>query len=242
MSILADKKNNRARKVTVCFVLAGLILVGGGVSYRKAAAIWTGTGTAVVELPRPLKEFPRIVNGWQGEESAIPTTTEAYMRQNFADDFFSRRYKNIAARAWADIYVVYCASRPAGILGHRPRICYPGGGWIHDRTETSEITTAKGRTVPCLLHRFHKSMPNYMEIVVLSLYVASGDLTADEEAFEKILGRGFNLDGDYRHYVAQIQISSTLENYARQAGIDFLDTILEFLPNTQKESSLNTDQ
>ncbi len=216
-------------------MLASVILVVGGIIYRKCAVAWQGPAAGPVKLPVPLSEFPLELNGWEGKDSEIQATTESYMRKNFADDFVSRRYINQTKQAWADIYVVYCSSRPASILGHRPRVCYKGGGWIHDESSVkSTITSTNGRKIPCLVHRFHKSVPNYQEIIVLNFYVANGNPTRDEDAFLEELGRRVNTD--YRRYVSQIQISSTTESNIRQAATDFVDKILESLPPNPEES------
>ena len=216
--------------IPACFLTATILVLGGWL-YRRYQPLWQGTGLAVIQLPVPLAEFPMDLAGWQGQDVPLPTTTEAYMRTNFADDFFSRRYINHEKNAWADAYVVYCSSRPAGILGHRPRICYRGSGWNHSGTESSEVITAEGREVPCLIHRFYRSAPDFREAVVISFYVASGDLVVDEEEFMRTLGRRPNTEGDYTRYVAQVQISSARENHVRAAAIDIIDTIMDFLPD-----------
>ena len=218
--------------ITGC-IFACAVLVAGGRLYSKYEVMWQGPAAVSIELPVPLKEFPLEFNGWQCQEAPIPATTESYMRQNFADDFISRRYINIAKQTWANLYIVYCASRPASILGHRPRVCYKGSGWIHDSTEISQITSQMGRKISCLIHRFHKSPPHYQEIVVLSFYIANGRPTVDEDSFLKMLGRRFNTERDFRRYVSQIQISSGTESHVRQAAEDLMDEIFDFLPDTQ---------
>ena len=153
------------------------------------------------------------------------------MEENFADDFLTRRYVNAATGAWADVYIVYCSSRPGGILGHRPRVCYPGGGWVHDSTEPSQFISQAGRKIPCLLHRFHKPAPAYEQKVVLNFYIVNGRITTDESAFSGPFGRRPNIAGDPACYVAQVQISSVLENSVRTAAKDMADLILEFFPD-----------
>jgi hypothetical protein len=206
------------------------IWAGPGDSDRKARD--TRTAADPVELPVPLLEFPLEISGWKGEDSEIPATTASYMRKNFVDDFVSRRYINQFKQAWADVYVVYCSTRPASILGHRPRVRYKGGGWILDSTQEATITSVSGRDVPCLIHRFHKSPPNYQETVVLNFYVANGNPTADADSFLEELGRRANTERDYRRYVSQIQISSTTESNIRQAATDMVDRLLDFLPKS----------
>jgi len=153
------------------------------------------------------------------------------MQEHFADDFLSRRYINAATKAWADVYIVYCSSRPGGILGHQPRVCYPGQGWGHDGTEPSQFTSRAGRLIPWLIHRFHKPAPNYGQTVVLNFYILNGQPTADEDDFSGPWGRKPNIAGDPARYVAQVQISSVLENSIRTAAKNITDLILDFFPD-----------
>lgn len=141
------------------WILAILILISSGVTYRLLASNLELLFDTPISLPVSLGAFPKQIGNWVGRDLSIPTTTKEYMEKNFADDFLSRRYVNSATGAWADVYIVYCSSRPGGILGHRPRVCYPGSGWIHDSTEPSQFISRTGRQIPCLIHRFHKTAP-----------------------------------------------------------------------------------
>lgn len=109
-------------------ILGVLLLVSAGIAYRVPAKRIRRLGQEPIALPAPLSEFPVKVGDWVGQITDVPSTTEDYMRKHFADDFFSRVYVNSVTNAWASVYVVYCASRPGGILGHRPRVCYPANG------------------------------------------------------------------------------------------------------------------
>ncbi|MDH7599262.1 MAG: EpsI family protein [Sedimentisphaerales bacterium] len=219
------------RQTILATIAAILVLVAGGLAYRRLAPAWKGTGQQVIRLPVPLSSLPAELSGWSGQDVNIPQITQEYMRQNFADEFISRRYINRQKGMVVDLYTVYCASRPAEILGHRPGVCYPAHGWIHDRTDPIEVVTASGRRIPCQLHRFHTPLPNYQEIVVLSFYVVNGQLTTHEQSFTGLIDRGPNIDGDPARYVAQVQISSGLESAVRQAAADLMDAILGLLPD-----------
>ena len=153
------------------------------------------------------------------------------MERNFADDFLSRRYLNTVTQSWADVYVVYCSSRPGGILGHQPRVCYPGHGWILDGTEPSQFGSLSGRQISCLIHRFHKPAPTHAQTIVLNFYVLNGRITTNENDFSGPFGRRPNIAGDPARYVAQVQVSSVLENSIRTAAKDMADLILDFLPD-----------
>jgi hypothetical protein len=211
--------------------LAFLLLVGAGIAYRVTASRLQRIRDNPVALPMPLGKIPIHIGGWTGQDVVLPSTTEEYMRENFADDFVSREYTNPAERAQADIYVVYCSSYPSGLLGHRPDVCFPAHGWIPDQTTPTEVTTRSGRAVKCLSHEFHKAAPAYGQAFVLSFYVLNGQITLRERDFSGVFDRTPNISGNPARYVAQVQISSTSESWARLAARDLVDTILTFLPD-----------
>ncbi len=211
--------------------LAVVLLVVSGVVYRVLAPRWHGTGQRAIKLPVPLGQFPLTVGAWVGTELPIAATTQEYMRQNFADDYFSRMYSNQGAGTWVGLYVVYCSSRPAGILGHRPGVCYPATGWIADKTKVAEFTSVVGGKIPCLVQTFHKPLPNYEERVVLSFYVVNGQISTSERAFSGLGDRSPNVSGDPARYVAQVQISSVVEDPVVKAASAMADLILDYLPD-----------
>ena len=217
------------------WISAILLLVSSGLTYRLLASHLELLFDTPISLPVPLNSFPIKIGDWMGTELAIPNTTREYMEKNFADDFLSRRYVNSATGAWADVYIVYCSSRPGGILGHQPRVCYPANGWVHDSTEPSQFNSRGGRQIPCLIHRFHKPAPTYKQTVILNFYVLNGQITTDESAFSGFWGRRPNIAGDPTRYVAQIQISSVLENSVREAAKELTDLVLNFLPDEKGE-------
>ncbi len=213
------------------WIMAILLLISAGISYRVLASHLKLIVDTPIRLAVPLSAFPLKIGNWAGMDLSIPTTTKSYMERNFADDFISRRYINIRGNAWADVYIVYCSSRPGGILGHRPRVCYRGSGWIHDGTEQSQFISRAGRQIPFLVHRFHKPAPRHEQTVVLNFYILNGQITADESDFSGPFGRRPNIARDPAQYVAQVQISSILENSVLRAAKDMTDLILDFLPD-----------
>jgi len=218
-------------KLCHAWILAIVLLVASGVIYRLLASHLNLVVKAPIALPVPLNSFPNRIDYWSGTDLSIRTTTREYMERNFADDFLSRRYISSERNIWADVYIVYCSSRPGGILGHRPGVCYPAHGWVHDSTERSQFRSRAGRQVDCLVNRFHKPAPAYEQVVVLNFYVLNGQITADENDFSGPLGRRPNIARDPARYVAQVQISSVLENSVRTAAADMTDMILDFFPD-----------
>ena len=216
---------------SVVWVLAVIMLVLSGIGYRVLASRLERLVETSISLPVPLEAFPAEISFWVGRDLSIRSTTKEYMKRHFADDFLSRRYINSANEAWADVFVVYCSSRTGGILGHRPRVCYPGHGWVHDSTEASHFVSRTGRKIPCLIHLFHKPTPMRDHIVVLNFYILNGQLTADEKDFSGFGWRTPNITGNPARYIAQVQISSVLEDSVRKAAEDMADLMLDFFPD-----------
>ena len=180
-----------------------------------------------IELPVPLSKFPDQIRDWVGKDVPIPPNIQ---RVAGNDDFLNRLYINESTNQWANIYIAYSA-RPRTMVGHRPQVCYVGGGWIHDSTEASEIVSTFGRGTPCLVHFFHMPAPSHEERVVLNFYIANGQLSNDESVFSGVGWRTPNIAGNTARYVAQVQISSVVENSVRTAARDFTELILDYLPD-----------
>lgn len=234
----------RVSKVTTYLVWAStiILLVLSGVAYRVLASRLQLVTETPIRLPLPLSVFPSKIGNWTGTDLIIPTTTKEYMEKNFADDFISRRYINSSGNTWADVYIVYCSSRPGGILGHRPGVCYPAHGWIHDTTKRSQFISRTGRKMPCLINLFHKPAPTYEQTVVLNFYILNGQITTDESDFSGPFGRRPNIAGDPARYVAQVQISSVLEISIRLAAENLTDLILDFLPDRSSQIRRTADR
>jgi len=212
-------------------VLAFILATLSGIGYRFLTCRLGPVFGTEVKLPIALSAFPAKIGNWVSQELPIPLTTKEYMEKHFADDFLSRRYINTETEDWADVYIVYCSSRPGSILGHRPGVCYPANGWVHDSTELSQLISQTGRQIPCLIHRFHKPAPLYHQTVVLHFYILNGRVTANESDFSGLLYRRTNIAGDPARYVVQVQISSVQENTIVTAVKDMADLILDFLPD-----------
>ncbi|MGB7582220.1 MAG: exosortase-associated EpsI family protein [Sedimentisphaerales bacterium] len=232
LSVLYGSDYEKSWKLStwVLWALAVITIIVSGVGYRVLANRFKLINVPI-KLPVPLSAFPIQIGNWVGSELTIPATTREYMEENFADDFFSRRYVNSAEGIWADVYMVYCSSRPSGILGHRPGVCYPANGWQHQNTERSQLVSKAGLQVDCLVERFRKNTLALDEVVVMSFYVRNGRITADEGDLSGVFGRIFNIARDPSRYVAQVQISSVLESSVRKAAHDIIDRAVDFLPD-----------
>jgi hypothetical protein len=117
------------------------------------------------------------------------------------------------------------------MTGHRPDICYVASGWVHDGSNPSSFKTAKGKEIPCQMHYFHKPGRSGSQMVVLNFYVLNGRCIFSEKGFSGIAWRTPNISGTPARYVAQIQISSAIENSILASAGQFADLILDYLPD-----------
>jgi len=212
---------------SLALTLSLILLILSGVAYRILASRLKLVVETVIELPVPLTNFPLRTDGWIGKDVPIPLSTQ---RVAGNDDFLNRLYTNSSINEWANLYIAYSA-RPRTMLGHRPQVCYVGGGWVHDSTEHTEVVLDSGGKIPCLVHYFHVPAPGNEERVVLNFYIVNGQLTNDESSFSAVGWRTPNITGNAARYVAQIQISSVLENSVRLAAKDMTELILDFFPD-----------
>jgi hypothetical protein len=213
--------------VWIVWMLAILLFLCAGVVYRITAQHLRLLIDTPIELPLHLSAFPVEIGNWSGKESPIP-----YNIQKVAgnDDFLSRLYTNRFTKEWANVYIAYSA-RPRTMVGHKPEACYVGSGWIHDSTEPTKVVSSSGVTIPCLVHHFHKPAPDNREVVVLNFYILNGQITSNESGFTGLGWRTPNIAGNPAHYVAQVQISSALENSVRVVAKDMTDLIIAFFPD-----------
>lgn len=211
----------------VVWLLAVIAIILSGIAYRVLASRLHIMVDIPVKLPNPLSAFPSRIGNWTGQDVPIPANIQRIAGN---DDFINRLYTDSLTNNWANAYIAYCAN-PRNMVGHKPEVCYVGGGWIHDSTESSEVISSSGMKIPCLIHRFHTPSPNYAERVVLNFYVLNGQLTIDESNFSSFGWRTPNIGGNPARYVAQVQISSILENSTRTFAADMVDMILDFFPD-----------
>jgi hypothetical protein len=230
MRIFKHVQQNKALLRSNWLLAVAALLLAGAV-YRVAASHLRAIVENPITLPVPLNSFPLRIDGWVGKNVPI---TETVQRVAGTDDFLNRLYVDKANNQWANVYVAYSA-RPRNMLGHRPQICYPAGGWIHDSTEQSQVISSAGRTIPCLVHRFHRPGGEHEETVVLNFYIVNGLVTTDESVFTGLGWRTPNIAGNPARYVAQVQISSLLENSVRRAAEEMTHLMLDFFPDETGE-------
>jgi hypothetical protein len=213
--------------IGAAWALAMVLLVVIGIGYRLVAKQMNVIVTTPVMLEVPLSQFPKRIGRWVGRDVPI---SETVLEMAANDDFLSRLYVNESNNQRANVYIAYTA-RPRTMLGHRPQVCYPANGWIHENAEHVQVISNSGRKIRCLLHNFQKSTSETEEIIVLNYYIVNGQITDDESVFSGLGWRTPNVDGNPARYVAQVQISSLLEMSVRSAAKDFTDLVLGYFPH-----------
>ncbi len=214
-------------KKHVTFISAILILILSGIAYQYTEKLYGSGSLRKIILPVPLSCFPIKFDKWSGKEVPL---SDAVQKVAGNDDFINRQYTNIQENKWASFYVAY-TGQPRNMLGHRPTICYVGAGWIHQDTKITDFTSINGTTFPCLIHYFSKPKPDSTSIVVLNYYILNGIPTNKESEFNSLAFRLPNVDGEIAKYVAQIQISSTVESNVLDLAAITADDIIKYLPN-----------
>jgi hypothetical protein len=174
----------------------------------------------------PLQQFPYQVGSWQGVDRPI---SETVLKVAANDDYLSRVYTDRTRHLKAALYVAYTAE-PRRMLGHRPRTCYVGSGWIHDSTEEQVFETTGGERILCLIHRFHKTGLDYQNVFVLNFYIVNGMLTSDHKQFSGLRWRRPKMSDGRLNYVAQVQINSVSEAAVKNLAREFTEDILRHFP------------
>ena len=213
--------------VYLVWILAVFLLISSGITYRVLASRLKLVANTSIELPVLLSSFPKKIEHWVGKDIPIPQNIQSVAGN---DAFLNRLFINDISNEWVNVYIAYTA-QPRTMLGHRPQICYVAGGWVHDSTELTDVTSSTGREIPCLLHRFHKPSPGTEETVILNFYIVNGRCTSDERVFSGVGWRTPNIEGNPARYVTQVQISSYFENSIRLAAKDIAELVLDFFPD-----------
>jgi EpsI family protein len=210
------------------YIVALVMLIASGIGYRAIAKYLKVFEEMPVKLSRHLAEFPVQVGDWTGRDVPVPTGT---LEVAHNEDYLYRLYTSSKNTDWVNLYIAYTTS-PRNMLGHKPQKCYVGSGWVHEWTERTAVIINFGNTIPCLIHYFHWPAPSNESIVVLNYYVVNGRISNDEGIFTGLKWRIPNIRRDVPRYVAQIQISSSLESSVIKAAEETASLILGFLPDS----------
>lgn len=186
------------------------VLLGSGLTYRWFTRVTGASSGGLVSLDQPLATLPYRLGDWSGVDVPIGRRVLDVAGN---DDYVNRRYVEDGSNDVVNFYLGYC-SRPVRMLGHRPRVCYPAHGWIHEQTRRQRLLRADGTALDFLIHSFVRERPVREALVVLNYYVLQGEYTTDWVDFWGPKRRRPNLSGDPNFYVAQVQIASSVADNA----------------------------
>ena len=159
-------------------------------------------------------------------ETTSPTTDTELQQVETEAQEQAQATDNPTNLLWGDTHLHTLNSADAFSFGAR---LSPADAYKFARGD--EVISNSGRAIPCLIHYFHMPTPSYEERVVLNFYIVNGQLTNDESGFSGIGWRTPNITGNAARYVAQVQISSVLENSIREAAKDMTELVLDFFPD-----------
>ena len=221
-------KNGQKSKIQwVVAVFAAILILLGSRSLYHFFEVCLQTQSSHYISPRILlDQFPYTIGSWEGVDVSI---SETVLKVAANDDYLSRLYVDSVRRLQATVYVAY-TTEPRRMLGHRPRICYVGSGWVHDSTKELAFELSDGLKIPCLVHRFHKGGLDYQDIVVLNYYIVNGSVTSDHKKFSGLRWRRPRVSRGSIDYVAQVQISSVSEAALESLAREFTQDILRHFP------------
>ncbi|MHC4551319.1 MAG: exosortase C-terminal domain/associated protein EpsI [Planctomycetota bacterium] len=222
---------NKQKKFYLLSIVAIVLILASGWVYQKLDLHIDKLSNVKVYPEIPFTQFPMEFGPWKGKHVEI---SETVLQVAHNDDYLSRLYVDADRRFHASVYVAYTAE-PRRMLGHRPRRCYTGSGWSHQETRSDQITTAGGRDIPVLVHRFHWPGMDYQEIAVVNFYVVNGALTSDHRSFSGLRFRRPKITDGRAEYVAQVQVSSVSEAAAKALAQELSDEILRHLPKAPSE-------
>ena len=223
--MLGDSEKNKVSLKTAWF-LSLVLLVTSGIAYHILAREVNTAANRPISLEKPLSSVSKKIGQWEGEDVALSTTV---LKAAANDDYLMRSYSNSRISAFVNVYVAYSA-RPRTMIGHRPRVCYPGAGYVHLETRKIEIVTDIGRKIVALLHRFSRPVSDVRDTIVLNFYIVNGSFIADEKGFSGVAWRTPNITGDAARYVAQIQLISVSESVVLKAAGELLEPIVTCFP------------
>ena len=226
VNVLGEKYSSDNKSMIVS-LLAMVLLIAAGTAYRQTAEHFRSLASQPIHLDAPLKDFPLNVGNWKGTDIPI---SETVLKVAGNDDYLMRKYLNSKTGQFVSIYIAFSA-RPSTMRGHRPEVCYPGSGWVHDDTGNADIKLPSGRNLSCMIHRFHKPAPAAENAIVLNYYILDGHAVTNEDAFSGLKYRMVNYSRKAQRYVTQVQITSTMTNSVMSAASDFGDLISTFFPD-----------
>ncbi len=158
---MADRVLQRQLSTTVGLLVGGIILLHG-LSHGER-----------VPTRRPLRELPRELGYWTGEERPLEPRIVKVVG---VDDYLSRVYTDGSGHS-ITLYIGYYSSQQTGDTIHSPKNCLPGAGWEPAQSRRRAIPVGNGAPILVNEYLVEKGLDRQL---VLYWYQARGRVVASE--------------------------------------------------------------
>ena len=148
-------------------LLAVLMLVVSGISYRVAAARYDRFANPVPLAKNSLSLLPHRIGEWGGEDLPLDGAVFSLLG---VDAYVNRMYSRPGASHPIALFISY-STHPRDVLAHRPEICYPSAGWARTSTKVLELPVAQAERLLCQKQTFQRGGLGDRQACVLSYYL-----------------------------------------------------------------------
>jgi len=190
-----------SRKPVTAALVASLLILFLGVTYRVIAAGLGISWGATPLGPQTLEKLPMQIGDWMGREVPLD---EAIRRKTNADAYTNRNYSRSNGLGSVGLYIA-CGVRARDLVAHRPEVCYISAGWTLVETHQLQLERKDGIKLPCSIFNFSRGGLDKTRISVLHYFIVDGCYCGDVSAAMIKTGRRFGM----ADYVAQVQITSS---------------------------------
>jgi EpsI family protein len=153
-------------------ILIAVLLCGIGLSFLLGKLGNPFVSAATRDLKIPFAEFPRKLEGWQGEDRPLKAKE---IKIAGMDRYLRRLYRHRDGRAVV-LYLSYYGNKARGMeaIYHNPTICFPSAGWEAVRATRREIRLVD------VAKKFDVSMDTFKkggsQLVVLNFFIVDGEV------------------------------------------------------------------
>ena len=212
-----------SRKLVAAALVASLLILFLGVTYR-VIAVRLGISWGATPLdPQTLEKFPMQIGDWMGRKVPLD---EAIRRKTNADAYINRSYSRSNDFGSVGLYIA-CGVRARDLVAHRPEVCYISAGWTLLETQPLQLERKDGITLPCSIFNFSRGGLDKVKISVLHYFIVDGCYCGDVSVAMIKTGRRFGM----ADYVAQVHITSSSnfpDDVSEQITYDFaVDSALD---------------
>jgi len=235
------KSEKLDRRPIVASILASLIVLSFGLTYRVLAARLGVTTSSTPIAQRALEQFTLQISDWTGQDMPLDA---AIVRGTSTDAHINRRYSRANGQESVSLYIA-CGIRTAEIVYHQPIVCYPGNGWTLVDRSAMELPVHNGMKLPCSIFRFSRGELEKQRVTVLHYWIVDGRFCSDVSLLRSRLWRITSRV----NYIAQVQIISSsretrtadsAKRIVSEFAVDSAPSIAEIFERIQKEQSAHS--